>query len=66
MELAIMKIFSTISGLLFITYLTYAYIPSENIIQNPKSIEWHTQQHAYFAKIKIAKASSHYKNKRIV
>lgn len=59
-----MKPFSIISCLLFFTVLTYAYIPTKDIIHNPKSIEWHTQQHAYFAKIQIAKSSQKSLDKR--
>lgn len=59
-----MKPLSIISSLLFFTFLTYAYIPTEDIIHNPKAIEWHTQQHAYFTKIQIAKSAPKLTSKR--
>ncbi len=39
-------------------------MPTKDIIHNPKAIEWHTQQHAYFAKIQIAKSAQKLTAKR--
>jgi hypothetical protein len=50
-----MKPLTLISGLFFITFLTYAYLPQQDIVHNPKAIDWHVGQHAYFAKIEITK-----------
>ena len=51
-----MKPLTIVSSLFFITFLTYAYLPEQDIVHNPKAIDWHMGQHAYFAKIDIHKS----------
>lgn len=48
------KPFTILSSLIFAAFLTYAYIPPQDILHNPKAIDWHLQQKAYFAKIQVA------------
>ena len=48
------KPFTILSSLIFVACLTYAYIPPQDILHNPKAIDWHLQQKAYFAKIQVA------------
>ncbi len=48
------KPFTILSSLIFVAFLTYAYIPPQDILRNPKAIDWHLQQKAYFAKIQVA------------
>ena len=50
------KSFTIISSLIMITFLTHAYMPPHDILNNPKAIDWHMQQKAYFAKIQVAHA----------
>lgn len=68
-----MKPLTIVSSLFLVTFLTYAYLPQQDLIHNPKSIDWHSGHHAYFAKIQISKptvisqkSSQNFKLKRVV
>ena len=49
------KPFTILSSLGLLACVAYAYMPPQDILHNPKSIDWHLQHQAYFAKIQVAR-----------